>query len=116
MRLQILYVPDCPNTGLLRARLEQALTGQDTVDVQLHVIHDQDEATAFGMTGSPTLLIDGVDPFAEAGQPTSMSCRLYPDQDGAVCRTPSVAELRAAITHDTPPGHAPRQRQRTTPG
>ena len=29
------------------------------------------------MTGSPTLLVDGADPFARPGQPPSISCRLY---------------------------------------
>jgi len=49
------------------------------------------------MHGSPTLLIDGVDPFAEPGQPPSLSCRLYRDDDGRTSGAPSAGQLRHAI-------------------
>jgi hypothetical protein len=49
------------------------------------------------MHGSPTLLIDGADPFAEPGQPPSMSCRLYRDENGQLSRAPSLGQLRQAI-------------------
>jgi hypothetical protein len=43
------------------------------------------------MAGSPTLLIDGVDPFAMAGQAWNLSCRLYADEAGAASGAPSLA-------------------------
>jgi hypothetical protein len=49
------------------------------------------------MHGSPTLLIGGVDPFAEPGQPPSMSCRLYRDGDGQVTGAPTIGQLRQAL-------------------
>ena len=49
------------------------------------------------MHGSPTLLIDGVDPFAVPGQPPSMSCRLYRDDDGQASGAPSAGQLRQAL-------------------
>ena len=61
------------------------------------VISDQDEAARWGMHGSPTLLIDGVDPFAELGQPPGMSCRLYRDDEGRTSGAPSAGQLRHAI-------------------
>lgn len=97
MKLQVLHVPNCPNVDVLIARLDQSLAGRATVDVELTVIHDQGEAAKSGMTGSPTLLVDGADPFAVAGQPASLSCRLYVDEAGAVSGAPSVTQLRAAI-------------------
>lgn len=103
MRLQILHVPGCPNVDLLRTRLDQALTDRDKVDVEREVIHDQDEAVASGMTGSPTLLIDGVDPFDSPARPASMSCRLYMDETGAVCRAPSMTQLRDSLAGHNPP-------------
>jgi hypothetical protein len=53
------------------------------------------------MHGSPTVLVDGADPFAaqsgSAGeQLPSVSCRLY-DNGGVLEGAPSVAELRAAL-------------------
>lgn len=49
------------------------------------------------MRGSPTLLIDGADPFAAPGQPPSMSRRLYRDDDGQASGAPSAGQLRQAI-------------------
>ena len=102
MRLQILHVPDCPNTGVLTARLDGLLTGRNDVVVEHEVIHDEREAAARGMTGSPTLLIDGIDPFG-AGWPPSMSCRLYLDESGSVAGAPSVARLREALASKLAP-------------
>ncbi|SEB46998.1 Alkylmercury lyase [Amycolatopsis tolypomycina] len=104
MKIDILHVPDCPNLSLLQQRLHQALdTAIDdpTMAVSTVVIPDLEAATATGMTGSPTLLIDGTDPFAEAGSGPSLSCRLYRDPDGRVTGAPSVAALRDALV-----GHA----------
>ena len=96
MRLQVLHVPDCPYTGVLTARLDGLLTGRGDVVVEHEVIRDEREAAVRGMTGSPTLLIDGTDPFA-ADRPPSMSCRVYFDESGAVAGAPSVAQLREAL-------------------
>jgi hypothetical protein len=49
------------------------------------------------MHGSPTLLIDGVDPFAGPDQPPSLSCRLYRDEAGRAGGAPSVQALRQAL-------------------
>jgi predicted DsbA family dithiol-disulfide isomerase len=83
---------------LLEERLEQVLDGLRDLTVSHHVIADQEEAARRGMHGSPTILVDGVDPFAEPKQPASVSCRLYRDGDGQVEGAPSVSQLRQAIT------------------
>jgi hypothetical protein len=96
MRLQILHVPGCPNVAVLRERLNE--TFGDGTDVVVRVINNLAEAAAAGMAGSPTLLVDGVDPFARPGQAPSMSCRLYRDADGRVARAPTVEQLRQVLT------------------
>jgi hypothetical protein len=99
MKLEVLHVPDCPNTAVLTDRLETLIIGRGDVVVEHRVIRDQPEAVARGMTGSPTLLVDGVDPFAAAGQSPSLSCRLYVDEAGAVSGAPSLVQLRSALAH-----------------
>ena len=42
------------------------------------VIDDPLLAAAAGSHGSPTVLIDGHDPFTAAGIAASVSCRLFP--------------------------------------
>jgi hypothetical protein len=49
------------------------------------------------MHGSPTLLINGVDPFAAPGTPASLSCRVYRDETGQGQGAPSLAALRMAL-------------------
>jgi hypothetical protein len=98
MRVEILHVPDCPNVALLEVRLRQAHADQRAeLDVTHHVVEDLEAAVALGMTGSPTLLVDGVDPFACPGLTPSLSCRLYPDETGHLAGAPPVDDLRRAL-------------------
>lgn len=98
MRLEIVHVPDCPNAALLEQRLDQVLAGYPTVvQRERRVVEDLASAAEADMTGSPTLLVDGVDPFAEPGQAPSVSCRLYRGEGGRVQGAPSVAALRRAL-------------------
>jgi hypothetical protein len=97
MQLTVLAVPGCPNAPVLSGRLAAVVDGRAGASVSHQVICDEDEAARWAMHGSPTLLIDGADPFAEPGQPPSMSCRLYRDDDGRTSGAPSASQLRQAI-------------------
>jgi hypothetical protein len=97
MRITILAVPDCPNVPLVRGRITAAL-GRRTVEVELVEVREEAEAARWGMTGSPTVLLDGVDPFAAADARASVSCRLYRDTDGRTQGAPSVKALRQALS------------------
>ncbi|MEU4195690.1 alkylmercury lyase family protein [Kribbella sp. NPDC026611] len=55
------------------------------------------------MTGSPTLLLNGTDPFATVTVAPSLSCRLYRGDQGQVVRIPSTDQLRTALTAATSP-------------
>jgi hypothetical protein len=52
------------------------------VVIRRREVADEREAAEAGMHGSPTLLIDGVDPFAQPGQAASVSCRFCPGATG----------------------------------
>jgi hypothetical protein len=97
MQLTILAVPGCPNAPVLGDRLAAVLDGRGGVWVSHQVISDEGEAARWDMHGSPTLLIDGADPFAEPGQPPSLSCRLYRNENGQLSGAPSVGQLRQVI-------------------
>jgi predicted DsbA family dithiol-disulfide isomerase len=97
MHLTVLAEPGCPNAAVLAGRLAAVLNGRADVSVSHEVITDEGEAARRGMHGSPTLLIDGVDPFAEPGQQPGMSCRLYRTEDGQISGAPSADRLRQAI-------------------
>ncbi|WP_327090357.1 alkylmercury lyase family protein [Nonomuraea sp. NBC_01738] len=97
LELTVLTVPDCPNEAILLERLDQALDGHPEVRITTQVIDTEADAARWGMHGSPTLLINGVDAFAAQGAPASVSCRLYRDEAGPTGGAPSVAALREAL-------------------
>ncbi|GAA1221949.1 hypothetical protein GCM10009665_10150 [Kitasatospora nipponensis] len=97
MRVEMLTVPDCPNGPLLEARLAVVLAGCSGVELLRHVVEDQEDAERRRMHGSPTLLIDGRDPFAAPGTAASVSCRLYRTPEGRIDGAPSIEELRRAV-------------------
>jgi hypothetical protein len=97
MKLQILQVPDCPNAMVLAARIAELAGTWPGLDVTRQVVTTQGDAERLGMTGSPTLLADGADPFARPGQVPTISCRLYQDEQGRPASAPSPAQLRAAL-------------------
>ena len=95
MTLEILQLPECPGADLLAARLDGLLPGR--ARVIRRVVASQAEAERLGMTGSPTLLADGADPFARPGLLPAVCCRLYRDEHGRQVPSPSAAQLRAAL-------------------
>jgi hypothetical protein len=97
MHLTILSEATCPNAAVLKDRLAAVLDGRADVSVSHRVIRDEDEAARWGMHGSPTVLIDGADLFAEPGHQPSLACRLYRDDDGRLSGAPSASQLRQAI-------------------
>jgi len=104
MELTLLTVPACPNAAVLEERLAVALAGYPDAVIRRRQIADELEAAQAGMHGSPTLLIDGTDPFAAPGQPPSLSCRLYRDSTGRAERAPSVQALRQVLQQATARG------------
>jgi hypothetical protein len=97
MELTLLTVPACPNAAAFEERLAAALVGHPDAVVHRREIADERQAAQAGMHGSPTLLIDGVDPFAAPGQPPSLSCRLYRDATGYADGAPPVDALRRVL-------------------
>jgi hypothetical protein len=90
-------VPGCPNARVLEQRLADLLAGRPEVTVTRRVISDAAEAARWGMHGSPTLLVDGQDPFAESGLGAVLACRLYPTGEGRRDGAPTVAALRDVL-------------------
>jgi hypothetical protein len=97
MQITVLSVPECPNVTVLAGRLREVLGGRQDVAIAYRVIDTQADAERTGMRGSPTLLVNGVDPFADADEPASVSCRLYRGSDGAIQGAPSIDQLRQVL-------------------
>ncbi|MGH3120907.1 MAG: thioredoxin family protein [Streptosporangiaceae bacterium] len=97
MELTMLAVPGCPNAAAMEERLAAVLADYPDAVVRRRHVADEQEAAETGMAGSPTLLVNGTDPFAVPGQAPSQSCRLYRDAAGLLTGAPSVEDLRRAL-------------------
>jgi hypothetical protein len=94
VNLEVLHVAQCPNLTAMLQRLGQATD----LPVTTREISTATDAAAFGMAGSPTLLINGADPFTTANHAAAaLACRIYRDENGKPVPVPSLAQLRDAI-------------------
>jgi hypothetical protein len=102
--VEVLTVTDCPHREMALDRVRQALdrVGASQVVVTERVIDDPEVAAAAGMHGSPTVLIDGHDPFTAAGVEASVSCRLFPTGSG-FDGAPSIEDLVVALAQSGRP-------------
>ena len=98
MIVELLVVPECPNEGEAAVRLREALddVGLVATPFRTTVINTFAEAEARGFVGSPTILIDGRDPFAAPEPRPALACRVYPGVTGVV-GVPPLRELRQAL-------------------
>jgi hypothetical protein len=100
MDVSLLYFDGCPNHADTLVMLDALLSEVGWHgDVQLVNVDTQQRAVELRFRGSPTVLIDGEDPFLDAEAPFGLSCRIYPT-DGGFRGTPPESELRAAIARN----------------
>lgn len=98
MKIELLYFDGCPNWRVTRERLTEALAqlSRDDAPELVEVLTDE-QAAALSFAGSPTVLIDGADPFPHTGGPHGLACRVYPTPAG-LAGSPTTDQLAAAIT------------------
>jgi hypothetical protein len=97
--VELLVVPDCPNESVALSVLRLAFdrVGLAAQSVRTTVIASQEHAKERGFVGSPTILINGVDPFRAAGQIPAYACRVYVTPAG-LAGVPPLDEVISALT------------------
>ncbi|GAB3683891.1 thioredoxin family protein [Saccharopolyspora tripterygii] len=80
MNIELLYFAARPNWHLAHERLSQALAVacRSDVKVRLIAVETDQEAQALNFPGSPTIHIEGHDPFPAAAESCGLTCRVYP--------------------------------------
>jgi hypothetical protein len=98
MDVRLQYFDDCPNWRLAEARLKEALAafGDDRPVVTYELVTTPEQAERAGLRGSPTILVNGRDPFARPEDPVGLSCRIYRGPSG-VEHAPTVDQLRSVL-------------------
>ena len=98
MKIEVLYVPNCPNHGVAMERLRAILSAES---FQKHVnevlVKDAEMAQSLKFPGSPTIRINGQDVEPREEATFGLMCRLYSVGGGV----PSQQKLRAAIEKAT---------------
>ncbi|WP_448620635.1 thioredoxin family protein [Geodermatophilus sp. URMC 65] len=89
MKVTLLYFDGC-----LRAALDG--TGTSDVEVTYGKVLTPREAESVEFRGSPTILIDGRDPFPDREAPVGLSCRVYRTGAG-LTGAPTVEQLVAVL-------------------
>lgn len=96
MDITLLYFDDCPNWKIADQRLATITADHADVTVRRHRVETIEEAERLGFHGSPSVLVDGVDAFAEPGAGVGLSCRVYRTPEG-LAGAPTLEQLRVAL-------------------
>lgn len=98
LQITLLYFDGCPSWQAADARLREALRLAGVVDAEVayRKVETPEEAARLRFRGSPTLVIDGQDPFADETTPVGLSCRIYQTASGPA-GAPTVDQLQAVL-------------------
>jgi hypothetical protein len=97
MNIELMVVPDCPNEAAAAELIATAVADtQVQATVMRTIIGSQEQAQGRGFVGSPTILLNGSDPFALPEAPVALACRLYITPDG-LRGVPALRDLRQAL-------------------
>lgn len=96
MEITLLYFDDCPNWMEADRHLVQLQSEFADLVISRQLVETPEEAERLGFRGSPSILIDGIDPFGEPDAPVGLSCRIYQTPSGPA-GSPTIDQLQTAI-------------------
>jgi hypothetical protein len=96
MDVTLLYFDDCPNWKVADERLAVIAAERPDVVVTRQRVETVEQAERLGFHGSPSILVDGIDVFADPGAGVGLSCRVYRTPQG-LAGAPTMEQLRAAL-------------------
>jgi hypothetical protein len=100
MRVELLFIDDCPNHEAVLPLLRRLINEVGVqVPITQQLITTSDEAHQSRFLGSPTIRVDGLDiePIARERTDFGIQCRLYPTPMGPR-GVPAETLIRAALT------------------
>jgi len=99
MKVELLYFDGCPSWEATDLALREALQrlGRTDVTIDRVRVETPQEAEARGFVGSPTVLIDGRDPFPVGEEKVGLACRLFRTPTG-LAGSPTVEQLMGPLS------------------
>lgn len=96
VQVTLLYFDDCPNWQATYRQLE-TFADELGFDLERRQVTTPEDADRLTSRGSPTILVDGDDPFATGNEPVGLACRVYVT-DAGLAGAPTEQQLREAVT------------------
>jgi|TARA_R110002110_G_C13050811_1_gene680873 hypothetical protein len=96
MNVTLLYFDDCPNWLVADGHLRTLGAQHPEMVIERRIVNTVEEAEATQFRGSPSIMVDGVDPFADLDTPVGLSCRVYKTPAG-LAGSPTLDQLRSAV-------------------
>ncbi|MCB2412423.1 thioredoxin family protein [Demequina sp. TTPB684] len=98
MNITLQYFDGCPNWKIADERLAVLAAERPDLGIRHQNVETGEDAERVGFHGSPTILIDGMDPFAHADASVGLACRIYETPQGPA-GAPTLEQLRQAVAH-----------------
>lgn len=103
MNVELIYDKSCPNVATARALLIRAFTQTGVSARWKEWERSAPDSPAYVRDfGSPTILVDGNDVADVTPSEGQGTCRIYPDANGNLARTPSLELICSAIFKGAP--------------
>lgn len=98
MVVTLRYFDGCPHWQAADALLLEILAtnGHAGATVERERVETPEDAERLGFVGSPTVLVDGRDPFLTPDAPAGLACRVYRTPEG-LRGIPTREQLEAAL-------------------
>ncbi|MGB3413272.1 MAG: thioredoxin family protein [Microbacteriaceae bacterium] len=99
MRIEVLYIEECPNSAAAVALAEEALAVLPDTDAEViaRLMQTEHDTAEVPFAGSPTFLLNGEDLFPNDGQTLELACRVYATPSG-LKGLPTLEQLRKAVS------------------
>jgi hypothetical protein len=99
MDVRLLHFDGCPHRTVVEERLREALAsvGRDDQSIQRVLVETPEDVVRLGFIGSPTILLDGRDPFATGAEQPALACRVFATPEGRA-GSPTLGQLVEALS------------------
>lgn len=98
MNVTLQYLDSCPNWKTTDGRLRGVIARHKLdVDLAYQLIESPEDAEKYSFHGSPSILVDGEDPFASAETRVGYACRIYDTTSGESVEAPSIEQIAQAL-------------------
>jgi len=99
LEITIQYFEGCPHWAIAVQRVHRVLDELSVAEVHVdhELIQSPEHAARVGFRGSPTILVNGRDPFATGAEAVGMACRVYVSDQGRQ-GSPTESQIRAVLS------------------